>query len=217
LFLSIAVIKVFCQPITDLKPTIILISLDGFHPSYLERIENGNLNRIAREGVRAESMIPVFPTKTFPNHYSIVTGLYCEHHGIVHNTIYDPLFNSIFRLSMRSEVQNGRWWQGEPVWITAEKNNIKTAPLFWPGSEAQISGIRPAYWQPYDGHMPDMERLSKILSFLDLPVSKRPQFLTLYFSDLDDIGHNYSLMILVIITLPNPAKLIQGLLLLTGF
>jgi len=125
-----------------IRPTVILISLDGFHPSYLEKYEVPHLNRIAKDGVRAKGMIPVFPSKTFPSHYSIVTGLYPANHGIVHNTMYDSVFKSIFSLGNRKEVQNTRWWQGEPIWVTAEKNGIKTAPFFFPGSEAAIKGIR---------------------------------------------------------------------------
>jgi len=177
---------------TDLNPTIILISLDGFHPAYLEKHKNSHLNQIAKEGIRAKWMTPVFPTKTFPNHYSIVTGLYPENHGIIHNTIYDPAFKSIFSLGKREEVQNARWWQGEPIWVTAEKSGLKTAPFFFPGSEAAIAGIRPAFWQAYNGSMPNSDRVDQVLKLLDFSAAERPQFFSLYFSDLDDVGHNFA-------------------------
>ena len=176
----------------DIKPTIILVSLDGFHPSYLQRLKDGNINMIAAEGVQAQWMTPVFPSKTFPCHYTLVTGLYSEHHGIIHNSMYDTLYKSTFSLGKRTEVQSSHWWQGEPIWITAEKAGIKTAPLFFPGSEAEISGTRPAFWKAYDGNMTNSAEVDTILAWLDLPPQQRPQFCTLYFSDLDDAGHNGS-------------------------
>src|SRR5262245_12061525 len=105
----------------DLKPTVILVSIDGFHPDYLERYPSPTLGMLARQGVRARWMTPVYPSLTFPNHYSIATGLYPDRHGIVGNNIYDPEFKQTFAMSKREEVQNGRWWLGEPIWVTAEK------------------------------------------------------------------------------------------------
>ena len=129
-------------------------------------------------------MIPSFPSKTFPNHYTIATGLYPQHHGIVENNIFAKEFDATFTMSNREEVQNGRWWLGEPIWITAEKQGQRSAPLFWPGSEAEIAGTRPTYWKPYDGKMTNEARVDTILSWLDLPLSERPTLLTLYFSDV---------------------------------
>ena len=102
------------------QPTIILISLDGFRSDYLEKYESPSLKFLAQDGVRAQWMIPSFPSKTFPNHYTIVTGLYPQNHGIVENNVFDRSFNATFTMSKREEVQNGRWWLGEPIWITAE-------------------------------------------------------------------------------------------------
>ncbi len=176
----------------DLRPTVILISLDGFRYDYLEKYQPPNLLSIAREGVQAKWMIPSFPSKTFPNHYTIATGLYPQNHGIVENNIFDKGFNATFTMSKREEVQNGRWWLGEPIWVTAEKQGQKTAPFFWPGSEAEIAGTRPTYWKPYDGKMPNEARVDMILASLDLPSSERPTFLSLYFSDVDNAGHDFS-------------------------
>ncbi|MDZ7362397.1 MAG: ectonucleotide pyrophosphatase/phosphodiesterase [candidate division KSB1 bacterium] len=175
----------------DLKPTVILISLDGFRWDYLDRFEAPVMQRLAHEGVRAKAMIPVFPTKTFPNHYSIVTGLYPAHHGIVANTMYDPEFDARFRLSDREAVRDSRWWGGEPLWVTAEKHQQRSGILFWPGSEAAIMGIRPAYWKVYDNDFPNAARVDTVLSWLDLPAGRRPTFLTLYFSEIDDAGHRH--------------------------
>ena len=184
-----------CAPsksIKDLRPTVILISLDGFRYDYLEKYHPPNLLSLARDGVQAKWMIPSFPSKTFPNHYTIATGLYPQNHGIVENNIFDKGFNATFTMSNRDEVQNGRWWLGEPIWITAEKQGQKTAPYFWPGSEAEIAGARPTYWKPYDGKVPNDARGDTVLSWLDLPPGERPTFLTLYFSDVDNAGHDFS-------------------------
>lgn len=177
------------KPIRDLRPTVILVSLDGFRYDYLSKYQPANLNSLAREGVRARWMIPSFPSKTFPNHYTIATGLYPQHHGIVENNIYDTRFDKIFTLSDRDEIEKGRWWLGEPIWITAQKQGQRTGSIFYPGTEARIAGLRPNYWKTYDEHMPNEERVDAILGWLDLPVGQRPTFLSLYFSDVDDAGH----------------------------
>lgn len=191
--LMAAVSSVLAQakPITDLRPTVILVSLDGFRYDYLEKYKPTNLNYLARSGVRAKWMIPSFPSKTFPNHYTIATGLYPQHHGIVENNIYDNRFDKVFTLSDREEIEKGRWWLGEPIWVTAQKQGQKTGSMFYPGTEAEIAGVRPNYWQPYDEKIPNDERVDTILHWLDLPVVERPTFLALYFSDVDDAGHAY--------------------------
>ena len=155
----------------------------------MEKTATPNLDYLAANGVKADALIPSFPTKTFPNHYTIVTGLYPENHGITFNTIYDPVFDAEFSLSNREEVQNSRWWGGEPIWITAEKNDIKTLGNFWPGSEAEIKGYRPTYWTEYDGSLSNEDRVETVLQHLDKAKKDRPQFLTIYFSDPDDYGH----------------------------
>ena len=177
------------KPITDLRPTVILVSLDGFRYDYLEKYKPINLNYLARAGVRAKWMVPSFPSKTFPNHYTIATGLYPQNHGIVENNIYDDRFDEVFTLSDREEIEKGRWWLGEPIWVSAQKQGQKTGSVFYPGTEAEIAGIRPNYWQPYDEKMPNDERVDEILKWLDLPAAQRPTFLALYFSDVDDAGH----------------------------
>ena len=180
------------QPIKDLQPTVILVSLDGFRSDYLEKYNPPNLNRLAREGVRARWMTPSFPSKTFPNHYAIATGLYPQNNGIVENSIYDPESHVLFSMGNRQEVRNGRWWLGEPIWITAEKQGQRAAPFFFPGSEAEIAGLRPTFWKPFDDGVPNDARVDTVLSWLDLPVNQRPTFLTLYFSDVDTAGHDFS-------------------------
>lgn len=180
------------KPIKDLKPTVVLISLDGFHPDYLQKYNPPNLNRLAKKGVRARWMIPAYPTKTFPNHYTMATGLYPDNHGIIENNIYDSQFDAEFMLNKREEVQNPRWWQGEPVWVTAEKQGQTAAAYFFPGTETAIQDVRPTFWKQYDGKVPNDERVDTVLSWFDLPVEKRPTIFTMYFSDVDDAGHAFS-------------------------
>jgi predicted AlkP superfamily pyrophosphatase or phosphodiesterase len=148
------------------------------------------LTTLADEGVRADGLIPQFPSKTFPNHYSIVTGLTLAHHGIISNNIRDKDIPGEFSLSNRDVQNDPRWWGGEPIWNTAERQGRKSAAMFWPGSEVEIGGRRGTYWTPYDDDMPHAERVKRILDWLRLPEAQRPSFLTLYFSDVDNAGHS---------------------------
>ncbi|HQR36398.1 MAG TPA: ectonucleotide pyrophosphatase/phosphodiesterase, partial [Blastocatellia bacterium] len=127
---------------------------------------------------------------TFPNHYAIATGLYPDHNGIVANNIYAPEFNETFSMSKKEEVQNGRWWLGEPIWVTAEKQGQRAGAFFFPGTEAEIAGKRPSIWKPFDDNFPNFERVDTILSWLDKPQTERPTMITLYFSDVDHGGHD---------------------------
>src|ERR1700754_2022326 len=128
------------KPIKDLQPTVILVSLDGFRNDYLEKYSPANLNLLTREGVRARWMTPSFPSKTFPNHYAIATGLYPQNNGIVENSVYDREKGRRFSRETRSGGRAGRGWRGEPIWVTAEKQGQRAAAFFWPGSEASING-----------------------------------------------------------------------------
>jgi len=177
------------QP-SDLQPTVILISIDGFRPDYIERTATPNLHVLIKEGVLAKALISSFPSKTFPNHYTIVTGLYPEHHGIISNTFYDPDFNETYRMSGTTS-QESRWWGGEPIWVTAETQGQIAASFFWVGSEVEIKRKRPTYWKPYNGKIPNSDRVDTVLSWLDLPAAKRPSMITLYFSSVDDAGHEF--------------------------
>ncbi|HYH86494.1 MAG TPA: nucleotide pyrophosphatase/phosphodiesterase family protein, partial [Pyrinomonadaceae bacterium] len=174
------------------KPTLILVSIDGFHADYLARYKPPNLIALSRGGVRARWMTPSYPSLTFPNHYTVATGLHPQNHGIVGNDIYDPASGDSFSLSDRDAVRDTRWWGGEPIWVTAEKQGQRAGAYFFPGTEAEIGGVRPTYWKTYDEKVPNFERVDTALSWLDLPAERRPAFLTLYFSDVDHAGHEAS-------------------------
>lgn len=190
LFAAFSAPSVLAQkPVRDLEPTVILVSLDGFRYDYIDKYAPPTLNRLARGGVRAKWMIPSFPTKTFPNHYTVATGLYPANHGIVENNVFD--FGEVFSMSKRKEVENPRWWGGEPIWVTAEKQGQIAASYFFVGSETKIKGEQPTFWRRYDGDVPPMMRVDKVLGWFDLPKDKRPTMMTLYFSDTDDVGHAF--------------------------
>ncbi len=178
---------------TESNPTgqvLVLVSIDGFRWDYIDRPGAVTLREIAGAGVRAGTMQPVFPTKTFPNHYSIVTGLHPEHHGIVSNTMEDSVLGR-FSLGNREAVTDARWWQGEPIWVTAERQGLKTAPYFWPGSEAAIGGVRPTSWKQFDDGVPNDERMQWVLEALAMPRDSAPSFISIYFSEVDHAGHGY--------------------------
>jgi predicted AlkP superfamily pyrophosphatase or phosphodiesterase len=173
------------------RPPVILISVDGLRPDYLKRGVTPNINALAAAGARAEVMLPSFPSLTFPNHYTLVTGKRPDHHGIVNNNMEDARIpGTKFALSNRAAVEDRRWWdEAEPVWVTAEKAGVKTATMFWPGSEAPIHGVRPTQWMTFDGKLPNPARVAQLLSWLDQP--QRPGFLTLYFDTVDHDGHEF--------------------------
>ena len=171
------------------RPMLILISVDGLRPDYLARGVTPHIDALAAGGVRATAMRPSFPSLTFPNHYTLVTGMRPDRHGIVNNTIEDPAIPGvIFTLSNRAAVADRRWWdEAEPVWVTAENAGVRTATMFWPGSEAPIRGVRPTRWLPFDGKLPNNARVAQILAWIDAP--QRPGFITLYFDSVDHDGH----------------------------
>lgn len=169
---------------------VVLISLDGFRADYMNRPVAARLRAIAARGVRAERMIPVFPSKTFPNHYSIVTGLTPESHGIVANVMRDSVLGR-FTTSDTIAQSESRWWGGEPIWVTAERQGIRAGSVSWPGSEAVIKGVRPTWWQRYWHDEPAQSKIDKVLRLLALPRDSAPGLITLYFHDVDTDGHAY--------------------------
>jgi len=172
------------------KPIVILVGLDGWRWDYLDRAQAPRLRALARAGVRSEGLIPPFPSKTFPSHYTIVTGLYPEHHGIVSNNMIDARIGERFSMSAPTARDN-RWWGGEPLWNTVRKQGQISASMFWPGSDVDVGGMRPAYWKLYDDNLPNRPRVEQVIAWLGLPEAERPTFITLYFSDVDNAGHSF--------------------------
>ncbi|MDE1145590.1 MAG: ectonucleotide pyrophosphatase/phosphodiesterase [Azospirillaceae bacterium] len=170
-------------------PPLILVSIDGFRTDLIDRGVTPTLSALAADGVRAKSMRPSFPSLTFPNHYTLVTGLYPDHHGIVNNTMEDAELGH-FALSEHAAVADARWWdQATPLWVTAQDQGRRTGIMFWPGSEAPIQGVRPDHWMPFDAKMPPDQRVDTLLGWMDLPADQRPAFLTLYFDQVDHAEH----------------------------
>jgi ectonucleotide pyrophosphatase/phosphodiesterase family protein 5 len=172
---------------------LILVSIDGFRPDYLGRGVTPNLNALAAHGVRAAAMHPSFPSVTFPNHYTLVTGLRPDHHGIVGNKMEDPALPGLhFSVGSAEAVTDHRWWdQAEPVWVTAEKNRVRSAIMFWPGSEAAIHGVLPGEYRRFDDNVTPDARVDTVLGWLDKPAASRPGMLAIYFSDVDHAGHHF--------------------------
>lgn len=175
-------------PVPPTEQRLLLISLDGFRWDYVFRPGAVRIRELAARGVRAERLIPVFPSKTYPNHYSIVTGLTPDRHGIVANTMRDSVLGT-FRNSDSIAQSEPRWWTGEPIWVTAEKQGRRAASFFWPGSETTIDGVGPSWWKRYRHTLPNAVRVAQVLDWLALPADSAPALITLYLSDTDDIGH----------------------------
>ena len=173
------------------KPYVLLISLDGFRYDYAERDHATNLLALGHGGVTAKALIPSFPTTTFPNHYTIVTGLYPAHHGIVDNSFWDPARQAEFKISNSAATTDGSWWGGTPLWVLAEQQGMRAASFFWPGSDADIQHTRPTYFYKYDAKIPNERRVAQVIEWLKLPKPERPHFITLYFSDVDHEGHTF--------------------------
>jgi predicted AlkP superfamily pyrophosphatase or phosphodiesterase len=171
-------------------PILILVSLDGWRWDYIERADATSLRALAARGVRAEGLIPPFPSKTFPSHHTIVTGLYPAHHGIVSNNMWDDAIGARFTMSADT-AKDTRWWGGEPLWVTAIRQGRRAASMFWPGSDVEIAGARPTDWRVYDHEFPNADRVKQVLAWLARPEAQRPAFITLYFSDVDSAGHEF--------------------------
>jgi predicted AlkP superfamily pyrophosphatase or phosphodiesterase len=170
---------------------VVLVSFDGFRHDYAARQPTPNLDRLAAAGVRARALIPAFPSLTFVNYYTLATGMHPEQHGIVGNRFWDPRRGELYSISDRSTVEDGTWYGGEPLWVTAERQGMVAASYFWIGSEADVLGVRPTYWQRYDHDTPGEERVRQVLEWLAMPAETRPRMITLYFALVDDAGHGH--------------------------
>ena len=173
------------------KPYVILISMDGFRWDYIYRGITPNLNKLADEGVYALSLKPSFPSKTFPNHYSIITGMYPENHGIIFNSFTNTFTGETYRIGDTISTRQSKWYKGEAFWETANRHNIKTASFFWVGSEQDVDYKRPTYFYHYNQNISFEERVNGVIKWLQLPENERPQFITLYFEEPDSKGHSF--------------------------
>ena len=172
--------------------TVLLISIDGFKWNYIEQASTPNFDKFIHGGVRSKGLIPSFPSKTFPSHITIVTGRHPSGHGIISNRMFDPIFNEYYYIGENSKpVLDGKWYEAEPIWVTAEKQGKKAMTMFWPSSDAEIMGVRPSEYFVYDGSISHSERISQIIRWMDYPPEKRPHLITLYFSEIDSKGHRY--------------------------
>lgn len=173
------------------KPYIILISADGFRYDFADKYHAAFLTEISRGGVRAESMKPSFPTLTFPNHYTIATGLYPSHHGIVDNTFYDKKKNQVYAIRNKKAVKDASWYGGTPIWVLAEQQKMLSASFYWVGSETDIKGLFPTYYFHYNESIPMDRRIEIVKDWLQLPDSIRPHLITFYLPEVDHAAHKF--------------------------
>ena len=173
------------------KPYLILISADGFRYDYADKFDSHNLKRLREQGVYASQMAPSFPSLTFPNHYSIVTGMRPATHGLVGNSFYDKKIDEVYSLGRRSAVENAAWYGGVPIWTLAEQQGMLSASFYWVGSEAPIQGVRPSYYYLYNEKIPIDTRIRTVIDWLELPEVERPHLITFYLPEVDHAGHSY--------------------------
>ena len=179
-------------PAQQAKHYVILVSLDGFRYDYPAKYGAPHLQAMAAAGASApEGMLPSYPSLTFPNHLSLVTGLYPEHHGIVANSFYDPAREDTYVYTQSKTNGDGSWYSGTPLWSLAEQQGMRSACFFWPGSEAEIAGKRPSYYLKFDNKIDDRKRVEQVLAWLALPPEQRPHFITLYYANVDHEGHEH--------------------------
>jgi predicted AlkP superfamily pyrophosphatase or phosphodiesterase len=173
------------------KPYVILISADGFRADFAEIHQASFLQSMAKKGVKADYMTPSFPTLTFPNHYSIITGLYPSHHGLVDNTFYDKQRGEFYGMSNKKKVADGSWYGGTPLWVLAEQQKMLSASFYWVASEANIQNTYPTYFYAYNEQISIASRIQSVKNWLSLPIEKRPHFITFYFPQVDHDAHEY--------------------------
>ena len=193
-----AALSAGCASVAGAAPApVLLVSMDGFRWDYcaLHPSEASHLRRYAAEGVSASELIPVYPSNTFPNHYSIVTGLYPAHHGIINNEFFDPELGQYFRYNLPAISSASHWWGGEPIWVTAERQGLKGASYYWVGSESEIGGLRPTYTKHLDlteyNTAPFEGRIDEVVRWLRLPADQRPAVIAFYLEETNAAGHAF--------------------------
>jgi len=174
------------------KHYVVLVSLDGFRYDYGKEYGTPSLDKMAADGASTpEGMFPSYPSITFPNHYTLVTGLRPEHHGIAAMSFYDPFRKETYSYSDSKTNGDGSWYQGTPLWVLAEEQGMRSACMFWPGSEAAIQGVRPTFYLHYDDNLDYKIRVDQVIAWLKLPAAERPHFITLYYPQPDHNGHTF--------------------------
>ena len=173
------------------KPYVVMVSIDGYRYDYTDRYKPKYFTQLKNTGLSARGMLSIYPTKTFPNHYSIATGLYAAHHGLVANEFYDVERSVRYKISDRTQVADPIWYKGLPLWNATQEEGMLSASYFWVGTDAPIGGSHPTYYFPYDQSVPNSSRVKQVLEWLQLPEAKRPHFISLYFSDVDSAGHSF--------------------------
>ena len=173
------------------KPYVILISADGFRADMAKKFGATHLLELSKQGAAAEYMRASYPTITFPNHYSIVTGLYPAHHGLVDNAFYDRASGQTYQMANKQQVADAYWYGGKPLWVLAEQQGMLSASFYWVASESAIQGIRPTYFYNYNDKISIDNRVQAVRDWLNLPEDKRPHFITFYFPEVDYAGHVY--------------------------
>ena len=172
------------------RPYLVVFSFDGFRWDYPDSFPTPNFHFIFKYGVRAKSLIPVFPTVTFPNHYSIATGLYPDHHGIINNNFYASDLKMEYKFGNTQSVEDAKFYWGDPIWITAKKQNVRSAAYFWVGSEVPIEGLRPDFWKKYNDGSSFEQRIDTVIEWLKLADSLRPHLIMAYFNQPDHLTHS---------------------------
>lgn len=173
------------------KPYVILISADGYRHDLTDKYDAAFLKKISTEHVSAVFMKPSFPSLTFPNHYSIITGLYPSHHGLVANSFYDRNRKESYRMGNKKAVEDSSWYGGKPLWVLAEQQKMLSASFYWVGSESHIDGVDPTYYYRYNEAISIDRRIQILKDWLELPENKRPHFITFYFPEVDHAEHKY--------------------------
>lgn len=176
---------------TMTKPYVIMISTDGFRYDYAKKYNAENLLKYSNEGIRAKAMIPSYPSITFPNHWSLITGLYPSHHGLIDNYFYDYKRKEKYAMSKKENAEDGTWYGGIPLWALAEKQGVISASLQWVGSASDAAGIRPTYYYHYHEQFTPSQKVDKVINWLKISEAQRPHFITLYFPEVDGAGHHF--------------------------